>query len=85
MQESAEILALKGLGWLVRNPESLGLFVRASGIEPAALRAGAGSRGTACAVLDFLLANEALLVAFCADENIAPKEIHRSRQLLDGG
>ena len=61
-EDGAEV-ALKALGWL--EPDSFALFLNQSGIEPAVLREQAANRETARAVLDFLLANEALLVDFC--------------------
>ena len=82
--ETAEILALQGLGWLAGEEEGLGRFMEQSGIHAAALREGAGSPGTGLAVLDFLLANEDLLLRFCESAGIEAKALHLARYRLGG-
>jgi hypothetical protein len=82
--ESAEILGLRALAWLAGDPDSLEKFLNASWIEPAALRAAADSPETITAVLDFLLANEALLVAFCEAASVAPQAVAAAQRSLGG-
>jgi Protein of unknown function (DUF3572) len=82
--ENAEILALEGLGWLAGDGEAIARFLNLSGIDPADLRQAAGEPGTAVAVLDFLLADDALLVAFCEQARISPKQLPAARQALGG-
>ena len=82
--ESAEILALEGLGWLAGQDEGLDRFLEVSGLDPAGLRAAAGAPGTGLAVLEFLLANEPLLVAFCDATGTSPQTIHAARHKLEG-
>lgn len=82
--ESAEILALEGLGWLAGQEEGLGRFLAVSGLDPAGLREAAGAPGTGLAVLEFLLANEQLLVAFCETTGTNPQAIHAARHRLEG-
>ena len=81
--ESAEILALEALGWLAGQDEPLGRFLQVSGFEPAALRAGAGSPGVGLAVMEFLLMDEVLLVAFCDATGTPPRTLHAARQRLE--
>jgi hypothetical protein len=82
-QESAEILALQALGWLAADEDRLARFLALSGLDPAALRDMADSHDTARAVLDFLLADEALLLDFCEMAQIAPRMVPVYRAKLD--
>ena len=82
--ENAEILALEGLGWLAGEQDGIQRFLDQSGIDPATLRQAAGSPGMAVAVLDFLLANEELLLRFCESASVAPRELHLARHRLGG-
>ena len=81
--ESAEILALEGLGWLAGQEEGLDRFLAVSGLDPASLRAAAGSPGTGLAVVEFLLANEPLLLAFCDATGTSPQTVHAARHRLE--
>ena len=82
--ENAEILALKGLGWLAGDEEGLERFLTLSGLDMGSLRAQAGTSGMHVAILDFLLGHEDLLLRFCEAEEIAPKELHLARYRLGG-
>jgi hypothetical protein len=82
--ESADVLALEGLGWLVGQDNALERFLNQSGIDAASLRQAAGSREMSVAVLDFLLGNEELLLQFCESASIAPKQMHLARHVLGG-
>lgn len=83
-RENAEILALEGLGWLAGEEEGLRRFLDQSGIDAGALRAAAGRPETGMAVLDFLLANEDLLLAFCESAGLEPQMLHLARHRLGG-
>lgn len=80
--EKAEILALEGLGWLAGEPDSIDRFLALSGIDAADLRAAAGEPGTGVAVLDFLLAQDDLLLRFCESLGVEPRQVHAARQAL---
>jgi hypothetical protein len=82
--ENAEILALEGLGWLAGDQDGIQRFLDQSGIDAGTLRQAADSPGMAVAVLDFLLANEDLLLGFCESASISPKELHLARYRLGG-
>jgi hypothetical protein len=82
--ENAEILALTGLEWLAGDQDSIQRFLDQSGIDADALRQAAGSPEMAVAVLDFLLANEDMLLRFCESATISPKELHLARYRLGG-
>jgi hypothetical protein len=85
MQRSqAETLALKVLGFLAQDGGALGGFLTLSGLSPADLRESADDPLLLAAVLDFLLADDRLLVAFSQDEGIDPRVIHAARRALPG-
>jgi hypothetical protein len=83
--ENAELLALNSLSWLAGEPEDLQRFLNLSGLDPASLRQAAGSSGLNGAILDFLLADEALLLRFCDSTGSDPKDIYLARHALEGG
>jgi hypothetical protein len=78
----AETQALEALGWLAADSDGIGLFLSLSGMDAAALRAAVGDRNLAVAILDFLLANEALLIKFCEMTGTGAGAIHRARHAL---
>ena len=82
--ENAEILALEGLGWLAGDQDGIQRFLDQSGIDADTLRQAADSPEMAVAVLDFLLANEDLLLRFCESAAISPKALHLARHRLGG-
>jgi hypothetical protein len=80
--ERAEILALEALAWLAGRPDDIGRFLTISGLEAADLRRAAGDRDLLGSLLDFLLANEPVLLDFCQDASIVPKAVHMARYSL---
>ena len=84
-RQNAEILALQGLGWLAGDRDGLQRFLDLSGLDAGAMRSQAGSPEMNAAVLDFLLAQEDLLVRFCANMAVSPKELHLARHVMDDG
>jgi hypothetical protein len=80
--ERAELLGLNALTWLAGQPEALALFLRLSGISGPDLRAAAGSPGLTLALLDFLLAHEEFLLAFCEADGTRAAELHLARHTL---
>lgn len=83
--ESGEILALQALAWLVGNEELLPAFLTASGADLADLRQRVTDPAFLIAVLDFLMSEDAWLMAFCDDHTIAYDAVDRARQSLPGG
>ena len=83
-REKAEILALEGLGWLAGQADGLRRFLDQSGIDASGLRAAAGRPEMGLAVLDFLLANEDLLLGFCESSDVEPEALHLARHRLEG-
>jgi Protein of unknown function (DUF3572) len=85
IEDDAETLAIKGLSFLAGHPEELGRFIALSGIEPAALRQCAADPAFLLGILDFLLADEALLMVFAEENGLSPSAIGAARFRFDGG
>ncbi len=84
-QNSAETLALQALGWLVGNEELLPVFLGASGTSAADLKTRAQEPAFLAAVMDFILMDDAWVLAFCDQEGIAYSAPMAARAALPGG
>ena len=73
--EMARQLALDAFLFLVGDPLRITKFLEATGMEAAALRAHAGEDATLAAVLEYLLADESLLLVFAANGGHQPADI----------
>ena len=82
--ERAEILALEALAWLAGRPEDIGRFLTVSGLDAADLRRAAGNPDLLGSLLDFLFANEPLLLDFCQDASMRARDVHVARHRLEG-
>jgi Protein of unknown function (DUF3572) len=81
--QSAEILGLQALAWLAGDPALLERFTNSCGIDGTALRATADHPETIASILDFLLADEAVLLAFCSESDLPPQSIQMARYRLE--
>jgi hypothetical protein len=84
-QETAETLALQALSWIAGNEEVLPLFLGASGAASADLVQGATDPAFLAAVLDFLLMDDAWVVAFCDSLGLRYDAPMQARAALPGG
>ena len=82
-REKAEILALEALAWLAGRHDDITRFLSVSGMETTDLRRAAGERHFLVSLLDFLLANEPLLLDFCQDASMSPQAIHKARFVME--
>lgn len=82
--DDAQTLALKALGFVATSEGVLDRLMELSGLDLGTLRAKAGEPEILASLLDFLLADEGLLVDFCHEESIDPKEVHMARHVLGG-
>jgi hypothetical protein len=82
--EAAQTMALKALAYLAADEDQLYPFLHATGMLPADLNAGATDPAFLAGVLDYLLQNEPLLLAFAGASELAPETIMRARQALPG-
>lgn len=81
----AEALAARALAWMAGDADLIGGFLAASGAGPAELRASAADPGFLGFVLDYVLAEEATLIAFAEAEGVRPELVSRARAALPGG
>jgi hypothetical protein len=81
-RDDAETIAVSALGFLAADPERLSRFLALSGLGPHNLRAAAASPGFLAAVLDHLMADERLLIAFAGGENLSPERIAAARRAM---
>ena len=77
-----EIIGLKALAFVAADSEALERFTALSGADATSLRARAAEPEFLAAVLDYLLANEPLLIAFCEAESIDAREVHHAAARL---
>jgi uncharacterized protein DUF3572 len=81
-QETAELLAIQALAFIAEDPERMAGFLGASGIAPDAIRDAAATPGFLAGVLEHMLADESLLLAFAECAGLDPAEIARVRRAL---
>ena len=84
-REAAEILAIQAFSFIAEEPERLGGFLNATGLTPDRLRESANAPDFLAGVLEHMLADESLLVAFADSAGINPAEIARARAALGRG
>ena len=83
--EAAETYALQVLGWLVSEAEILPIFMGYSGSSAAAIKARAQDADFLVAVLDFVMLDDAWVLAACQASGLAPEAMQSARQALPGG
>lgn len=83
--QQAEYFAVQVLGWLATDPARIGGFLAMSGTAPQDLRARAADPDFLLAVVEFLLADEAMLLECCAALEVAPTFPASARAALPGG
>ncbi|MFD3189404.1 DUF3572 domain-containing protein [Sedimentitalea sp. HM32M-2] len=83
--DAAETLALTALGWLLEHEELLPVFMGSSGTSAADMRDRAADPDFLGSVLDFLLMDEAWLVAFCDARSVPYDHPMQARAALPGG
>jgi hypothetical protein len=83
-KEAAESIAVGALGFLASDPERLDRFLALTGLGPENLRAAAGEPGFFGQVLDHVMSDESLLMAFAANQGEAPETVAAAHGLLSG-
>jgi hypothetical protein len=84
-REAAETVGVQALGWLAGNDELLPVFLGSTGASLDDLRAGAGDPAFLGSVLDFVMMDDAWVVAFCDAAGIAYTVPMQARAALPGG
>ena len=83
--DAAETLALRALAWLIGNDELLPVFLNATGATEDDLRARAADPGFLGSVLDFLMMDDAWIIAFCDGAGLPYDRVMQARAALPGG
>ena len=83
--EQAMVVALQALEWLARDEGRLTAFLTQAGMVPSDLAAQAAEPDFLAALLDFLLSDEASVLAFAHDMGFAPTILLQARSGLPGG
>ncbi|MFM9858474.1 DUF3572 domain-containing protein [Pseudoxanthobacter sp. M-2] len=84
-REAAESLGVDALVFLADDEDRLDRFLALTGLAPGDLRGLSTSPGFLAGVLDHLMSDERLLVAFAEEHRLDPTTIARASALLNGG
>ncbi len=84
-REAAESLAIQALGFIAQDPDRLAGFLSASGLRAEGIRSAARQPHFLAGVLEHMLADESLLVAFADSAGLDPATIARAHGALGGG
>lgn len=82
--QNAQLLAVKGLSFIVNDEEILDRFMSLTGLAPDDLRIAAREPEFLAGVLSFLMEHEALLLAFASSAGIAPNHVAGAHLTLSG-
>ncbi|MCJ7994638.1 DUF3572 domain-containing protein [Rhizobium cremeum] len=80
----AEETAVSVLTWLAGEPDMFGRFLALSGTRPDQLRQSIKDPAFLAGMLDFLMAHEPTLLAFCEATGTAPEDVVRASQHYTG-
>jgi Protein of unknown function (DUF3572) len=83
-RDAAETLAIQALAFIAETPESLARFLAATGLSVEQIRTASRQPGFLAGVLDHMLADEKLLVAFAQSSGLDPGEVARASSALGG-
>ncbi len=84
-QDAVEQVALTAIAWLAGNDELLSVFMGSTGADEAAFREGVRDPEFQASVLDFILMDDAWVVAFCDNEGVPYDRVMQARGALPGG
>jgi hypothetical protein len=84
-QESAETVALQALGWLAGQEDLLPVFLGSTGASLSDLARGVAEPAFLRSVLDFLVQDDAWVVAFCDAKELDYSLPLQARAVLSGG
>jgi hypothetical protein len=80
--DAAEALAFRAVAFIASDDGYLADFLSRSGLSPQALAECIEDRAFLTGVLDHMLADESLLLAFCGNAGIDPADIQPARDAL---
>ena len=82
--DSARPVAVSALAFIAADPDRLSRFLGMTGLGPDNLRTAAEDPAFLGSVLDYLVADEALLVEFATDAGLKPEAVARAHAALCG-
>lgn len=84
-QDRAETIGIQAVAWLAANDELFQVFTGATGASEADFRASVSDPDFQGSVLDFLMMDDAWVVAFCDAQGLGYDMVMMARQVLPGG
>ncbi len=84
-EAEAENIAIKALGWMAQDTEIIGGFLGVTGASPDEIRDRAGDPEFLGFVLDYLLSDDAMVMAFCDATHTPAAAPMEARASLPGG
>jgi hypothetical protein len=81
-QQNAEMLAVQALAFIAEDEDRLGGFLASTGLALQSIRDAAREPDFLAGVLEHMLTDENLLIAFADGVGIDPAEVARARQML---
>ncbi|RLQ87708.1 DUF3572 domain-containing protein [Notoacmeibacter ruber] len=81
----AEAIAIEALGFIAGDSDLLPRFLSLTGITIDRIRTAAAEPGFLGGVLQFILAHEPTLMAFCDQSGISPERVAKAARHLPGG
>jgi hypothetical protein len=83
-RDDAEAIAIRGLQFLVSDPERLGRFLTMTGLGPDNLRSAARDPSFLPHVMDFYASDDSLLIALADHLSLKPETVAMAQQMLAG-
>jgi uncharacterized protein DUF3572 len=83
-RKAAEMLAIQALGFIGEDPRTLARFLDISGIPAGQIRTASSEPGFLAGVLEHMLSDEKLLVAFADSAGVDPAAVARAASTLGG-
>lgn len=84
-RNAAETISLQAFGWLVGNEELLPIFLGATGASEEDMRKAAHDPEFLGSVLEFILMDDAWVIACCDANGLAYERLAEARMSLPGG
>jgi hypothetical protein len=81
-QQTAEMLAVRALAFIAEDEDRLGGFLASTGLALQSIRDAAREPDFLAGVLEHMLADENLVIAFADSVGIDPAEVARARHML---
>lgn len=81
--DRAELTALKALYFISKDEDEAVRFFDVTGLNPADTKEALKIPGFLASIIDYLMQDEKLLLAFCKDEDVKPENIAKYHTLLE--